>query len=78
MSLYVAIVILVFLSALAFWNPIAPLFMLMAGVSLMLGLYWYDVFTNEMGMAMSLVLIGYSFVCIGYTYKVVFWQQGGE
>lgn len=78
MSLFGAIIILIFLAALAFWKPIAPLFMIMAGISLMLGLYWFDVFTTEIGMAISLGLIAYSLLCIGYAYKVIFWQPGDE
>ena len=74
MSLFGAVIILVFLTVIAFWRPIAPLFMLMAGTSLMLGLYWYDVFTTEIGMAVSLALIGYALVCIGYAYKVILWD----
>ena len=78
MSLFGAVIVLVFLTVIAFWRPYAPLFMITAGVSLMLGLYWFDVFTNEIGMAISLVLIAYSLVCIGYTFKVIFWQGNEE
>ena len=73
MSLYGAVIILVFLTVIAFWKPIAPFFMIMAGVSLMLGLYWFDVFTNEIGMAVSLALIAYSLICMGYAFKVALW-----
>jgi len=74
MSLYGAVIILVFLTVIAFWKPIAPLFMIMAGVSLMLGLYWFDVFTTEIGMAVSLALIAYSLICMGYAFKVALWD----
>lgn len=74
----IALVVLVLISALAFWRPIAPLFMIMAGMALMIGLSWYDIYTNEMGMAISLCLIGYSFLCIGYTFKVIFARVGDE
>ena len=72
MSLFGAVTILIFLTVIAFWKPIAPLFMLMAGVSLILGLYWFDVFTTEIGMAVSLALIGYALVCMGYAFTVAF------
>lgn len=78
MSLVTAVVALVALSFLAFWRPNAPLFMILAGMALMIGLNWYNIYTDGMGMAISLALIGYCFLCIGYTFKVIFWQSGEE
>ena len=74
MSLFAAGLVLIFLTAIAFWKPIAPLFMIMAGTSLMLGLYWFDIFTTNIGMAVSLALIAYSIICMGYAFKVALWD----
>lgn len=72
MELLIGTVALVLLSVLAFWRPVAPLFMILAGLSMMLGLYWYDVYTDVTGMGFSLGLIAYSIMCLGYTFKVIF------
>ena len=78
MHLIIAVVALLTLSALAFWKPVvAPLFMIMAAMSMMIGLYWYDMYTNELGMSMSLAFIIYSFVCFGLAFKVIF-SDGGD
>ncbi len=72
MSLTLSLMVLMGLSALAFWQinsrMIVPVFMIMAAVSIMLGLYWYDIYTNEIGMTISLALIGYSFLSIGFAF----------
>ena len=75
--LYASIIILLAFSLLAFWKPLVPLFMIIGGISLMLGLYWFDVFNNSIGLAISLILIAYSFFSIGYAIKVALWE-GGE
>ena len=77
MELLAAVSLLGLLSVLAFWRPYAPLFMITAGMALMFGLRLYDLYTTETGMAFSLVLISYSFICIGYTFRVIF-GQGNE
>ena len=41
------------------------LFMLTAGASIMLGLYWFDVYTTDVGLGISLMIILYSFMCLG-------------
>lgn len=74
MELLAAVWLLALLSVLAFWRPYAPLFMILAGMAMMFGLRVYDIYTNETGMAFSLCLICYSLVCLGYTFKVIFWQ----
>ena len=76
--LLAAVVLLALFSGLAFWRPYAPLFMILAGMAMMFGLRVYDLYTTVTGMAFSLVLISYSFLCIGYTFKVIFWQPGEE
>ncbi|GAH36200.1 unnamed protein product, partial [marine sediment metagenome] len=70
------VLLLIGLSVWAFWrlNPI--LFMITAAIAIMLGLYWYDAFTNNLGLALSLMLILYSFVCIGFAFRFIFWTRG--
>lgn len=65
----------IFFSVLAFWRYNALLFMLAAGASLMTGLYWYDTYTNELGLAMGILLIAYSLVCLGFAMQCIFWRK---
>ena len=75
MSLALAGCAVVFFSVLAFWKSDALMFMLAAGASLMLGLYWYDIYTTNIGLAISMMLIAYSFVCLGFAYRYIFWRD---
>ena len=54
----------VFFSLLAFWKLNALLFMVAAGASLMTGFYWYDTYTNYLGLSIGLMLLAYSIVCL--------------
>lgn len=65
----------VFFSMLGFWKPNPLPFMLAAGSSIILGFYWYDVYTNNMGLTMGLMLIAYGLVCVGYAYRCIFWRE---
>ena len=47
------------------WRPSALMFMIAAGVSITMGLQWFETYTSNMGLTMGLMLIAYSFVCIG-------------
>lgn len=69
------LVILVLLSCLAFWTVSANmlrvsvlLFMVLAGVTLMSGLKYYDLYVDDAAMGISLMLVAYSFACIGMAY----------
>lgn len=66
---------LIFFSFLAFWRLNALLFMLAAGTSLMVGLHWYDVYTTPAGLTIGLMLIGYSFVCVAFAFRCLFWRS---
>jgi len=59
-----ALITLICLSALAFKEKNAVIFLLTAGVSLILGLTWYDVYATPIGLTISLILIVYMIVCI--------------
>jgi len=77
MSLVLAGSAVVFFSLLAFWKLNPLLFMLAAGASIMLGLEWYDIYLTDLGLAISLMLITYSFVCIGFAFRFIFWRKEG-
>ena len=69
----------IFFSWLAFWRHNALMFMLTAGTSIMTGLYWRDTYTNNIGLAVGLMLIAYSLVCLGFALQCLFWRkQWGE
>ena len=75
MSLALAGAIVIFFSLLAFWRHDALMFMLAAGVSIMLGLYWFDTYTNNLGLTIGLSLIGYGFCCLGFAFRMIFWRD---
>lgn len=72
----VGLLVLMILSALGFWRPKAVLssvvWMITGGVSVTLGLYWYDIYTNDMGLPVSLMLIVFWLVCWGYAFAQLF------
>ena len=61
-----------FFSVLAFWRQNTLMFMLAAGASLMVGFYWYDTYTNNLGLTIGLMLIANSLVCVGFGLGCVF------
>ena len=65
-------------SFLAFWKPNAVLFMILAGISIIAGLYWYDLYTTNIGLTMGLMLIAYALFCIGMAFRMMFWRQKSE
>ena len=75
MSLVLAGCAVVFFSFLAFWKLNALLFMLAGGASLMVGLQWYDVYTDNTGLTIGLMLIGYSFTCMAFAFRCLFWTE---
>lgn len=75
MSLVLAGAAVVFFSLIAFWKANAIVFMLVAGASLMLGLYWFDVYPTDIGLAISLMFIAYSLVCLGLAFRCIFWRE---
>ena len=76
MSLILPLAAMVLFSVIAFWKYNALTFMMVAGLSIMSGFYWYDVFTDDTGLSISLVLIAYSFVCVGFAFRLIFWKEG--
>jgi len=75
MSLVLAGCVVVLFSALAFWRSHFLLFMVAAGASAITGLYWYDTYTNKLGLAISLMLLAYSLICLGFAFRLIFWRD---
>jgi len=83
MSLIMGLIAVGIFSVLSFWklNYIlsCPLFMITAGMALMLGLQWFDIYTTDSGLSYSLMLIAYSIACLGFAFRSIFWgEQRGE
>ena len=78
MSLLLAGCAVLLFSLLAFWKYNALLFMLTAGASMMVGLQWFDVYTTDTGLSISLMLIAYSLVCAGFAFACIFLKQDKE
>lgn len=66
------LILIIGLSILAFWKYNAVLFMLLAGASIVFGLYWFDALTTNLGLSLGLMLIAYSLVCIGFAFVCIF------
>lgn len=65
-------------SGFAFWKPNPVLFMYAAGASIVTGLYLPDSLVNYapgLGITIGLMFIGYSFLCIAYAYRMLFWNE---
>lgn len=75
MSLLIGFLALTLFSGLAFWKLNAVLFMLTAGIALMVGFKWYDVYTDETGLTISLSIVAYSLVCIAFAFRCLFWRN---
>ena len=65
-------VVVVFFSWLAFWKHDALLFMLVAGMSIMTGFYWYDIYATNTGLAIGIMLIAYSLICLIFALGCLF------
>lgn len=66
-------------SALAFWRPNPVLFMITAGIAMILGLNAPDLMTSSAAttssdVTIALSLMTYSFLCIAYAFKTIFWD----
>ena len=70
-----SLLFLIGLSFLAFWKYHVVLFMLLAAASIILGFCWYDTFTTNLGLAVSLVLIAYSLASIGFAFACIFRRE---
>ena len=51
------------------------MFMLTGGVSVAIGMLWFDTYDSIFGLAMALMLIAYALVCFGFAYRCIFWRK---
>ena len=65
----------VFFSLLAWWKLNAVMFMLAAAASITTGLYWFDLYTTNIGLSISLAFIGYGLLCVGLAFRFIFWRE---
>lgn len=77
-EMMVYLIPLIFFSVLSFWHLNAVLFLLTAGISVMLGLSWYNNFETSPGLTIALVLVAYGVVCICYAFRCLFIKHEGE
>ena len=75
MSILMGFGVLALFSILAFWRFNALMFILVGGVSIFLGLYWYDAFDNNLGLAIGILLVAYALVCLGFAFRCIFWRD---
>lgn len=78
-ELLLTLLVLIAFSFLAFWKSNPILFIVAAGISIMVGLAWYDQYVTNLGLAVGLMLITYSLYCIGMAFRLLFWnRESGE
>ena len=78
-----AMLVVAVFSALAYWKRTPPVFMLTAGVSMLVGLTLPDTIssaasTTIMDKTLGLAFIGYALFCIGAAYKCIYWHEDNE
>jgi len=71
LSLAIMCIPLALFSILAYWKNHAMLFLILAAVSLFVGFKWYDIYTNDTGLVISICLMAYSLVNIGMAIKAL-------
>lgn len=76
---FLSILVIALFSGLAFWKYSPPVFMVTAGLSMLLGLGLPDLITSQattttMDLTLGLAFIGYSLFCIGSAFRCMFWR----
>lgn len=69
---------LILFSAMAMWRPNAVLFLISGGLSMMVGLSWYDTFGTNVGLSVSLMMIAFSLYCFAMAFRMLFWHGGSD
>ena len=77
-TMVLSLAVLMGFSVLAFWSSYAPFFMIVGGASMMAGLKFYDVYTNDTGLSIGFCLIGYAFIAIAFAFRYMFWTGEEE
>ena len=72
---FVAYIPWLMLTVLAFWHPHTVIFMVLAGVSLMIGLYTPDMLngtaSTPLGLGIGLMMVVFAFLCLALAYKEI-------
>ena len=81
MSGILAFLFLALMSVLAIWSQNHVLFMIVAGLAIMTGLYAPDIIsgdyaTTPLGISIGLTMIAYSLLCCGWAFRLMFWKEG--
>ena len=79
MNIAINIAVLVLFSILSFWRPNAILFMVTAGMAMMVGLAAPDIVssnstTTGTDLTLGLMLVAYSLYCIGMSFRMIFYK----
>ncbi len=64
-----------FFGILAYWKLNTVLFLITGGTAMMTGLYWYEIFTSDIGISVALLVIAFGLVCFGFAFKLIFWKE---
>ena len=70
--LIVSMIPLIFFSVMAFWKENSVMFMLAAGVAILVGFNCYDVETSTWMLGISLVIWAYSIACLVFGFMCIF------
>lgn len=65
-------------SVLALWKPNPVLFLINAGIAVMTGLEYFNLYVSNQGLAVSLMIIAYSIYCIAMAFRMIFWGQDSD
>ena len=76
--LIIGIIVLIFFSVLAFWRDNSILFMLAAGVSIVVGFNCYDTEANTWMFGVALILWAYSIACLIFGFMCIFKRRPSD
>ncbi len=76
MSIIIGTLILTLFSILSLWKPNPVLFMINAGISILVGLVIYNYMETPLGLGLSLIIgIAYTIYNIAMAYRMFFWKE---
>lgn len=82
MGYFAAIMAMIALTIIAYWRGNPVIFMITAGIAIMVGLYTPDALAalghSTIGVGIGLMLILYSFVCLALAYGNLLREGGNE
>lgn len=74
-ALVISCIPLALFSIIAFWKNNSLVFLITAGLSVFIGLKWFDVYTDNTGLAIGILILLYGFLCIGMAIKALFGRR---